>query len=82
MANIEKNLEKKHLIAGLFGLICPMPVFGEALLAYSLYPIEKEIFKEDTLTFFASFATSTLIRLPAYNRFYLPIISYCKIFMN
>ena len=75
----QSPLETKHLVAGGLGMLCPVPIVGEAAVAYFLNPIVKEtgIVGNDSLkTTVASLAVASLMRLELYKPVYLPIIDY------
>jgi hypothetical protein len=72
-------LETKHLIAAGTGMLLPIPVLGEAVLAYGLYPIIKEtrICGNDSFTnSVASIAVAGLARIELYQPFYLPTLDF------
>jgi len=71
-------LETKHLVALGAGMLLPIPVIGEAVLAYGLYPIIKEtgIIKNDPImNSVTSLATAGLTRAYLYEPFYLPSLN-------
>ncbi|MFA5993317.1 MAG: hypothetical protein WC796_06430 [Candidatus Pacearchaeota archaeon] len=75
------GLETKQLAALAAGMLCPIPVLGEAVLAYGLNPIIKQtgLVKDNTpmnATF--SLAVAGLTRLSFYGPFYLPMIHYAS----
>lgn len=70
-------LETKHLVSLGAGMLMPIPVLGEAILAYGLYPVVKEtkVFGHDPLLNQAvSLAAAALARIEFYKPFYLPIL--------
>jgi hypothetical protein len=72
-------LETKHLIAMGAGIFLPVPVLGEAILAYGLYPIIKEtrICGNDSfMNSAASVAVAGLTRIELYQPFYLPTLDF------
>jgi hypothetical protein len=85
MTRKKSPLETKHLIAGGLGMLCPIPVVGEATVAYFLNPIVKQtgIFGNDSLkTSAASLAIAALMRIELYQPIYLPILDYASKFFN
>ena len=79
----QSPLETKHLVVGGLGMLCPIPVVGEAAVAYFLNPIIKEtgIVGRDSLKIgAASLATAALIRFELYQPLYLPMIEYASKF--
>jgi len=81
----QSPLETKHLIVGGLGMLCPIPIFGEAAVAYFLNPIVKQtgIFGNDSLkTSAASLAIATLMRIELYQPIYLPILNYASQLFN
>lgn len=75
----EFRLKQKHLVSGLAGMLCPIPIIGEILLSGLLYPVLKEIpiFEKNIATpIIAAIATSTLTRLQFYEIMYLPMLNY------
>jgi len=77
--NIEmppQKLKTKHLVSGLAGMLCPIPVVGEALVSGLLYPIYDEIFQKSNpvLNITASMAAAGLMRMKLYEIAYLPMM--------
>jgi len=83
------SLSKLELTCGIAGILCPLPVIGEALLAGFFYPIIKQIplFEEkksdglSTSAVIASLCTSALTRIQLYPVFYDPIMHYVQKFL-
>jgi len=75
----QSPLETKHLIAMGAGMLLPVPVLGETILAYGLYPVIKEtrICGNDSFTnSVASIAVAGLARIEIYQPFYLPTLDF------
>lgn len=72
----QQKLKTKHLVSGLAGMLCPVPLVGEALVSGFLYPIYDEMFKNSNpaLSFTASMATAGLMRFQLYEPIYFPMM--------
>ena len=76
-------LETKHLISAGVGMLCPIPIVGEAMVAYGLYPMIKEtgVCGTDLLmNSAASLAVAGLTRMEFYKPFYLPAMDFISKF--
>jgi len=85
---VKEGLSNLELFCGVAGMLCPVPVAGEALLAGFLYPIVKEIpiFKpkinEGNFPAIAvSFCSAGLARFQLYPIIYEPMINYLQRFL-
>lgn len=78
MSQPDLEIKATHLIAGLAGMLCPIPIAGEAILSYFFYPILRDsgIVGEGPQCAVASFAVSGLTRLCFYKDYYLPATDY------
>jgi hypothetical protein len=75
----QSPLETKHLVVMGAGMFLPIPVIGEAILAYGLYPLVKEtgICGNDSFAnSAASIAVAGLTRISFYEPFYLPALDF------
>ncbi len=77
--NKDSPLETKHLISGAAGMLCPLPIVGEALVAYGLYPVVRNVKllgNNPVSQSAASLAVASLARLSFYAPFYIPAMNY------
>ena len=79
----KKGLSALELGCGVAGMLCPIPVVGEALFARFLYPIVNEIplfhQKNNEMNFPAiavSVCVSALARFQLYQPVYEPMLNY------
>jgi len=72
-----QKLKTKHLLSGLAGMLCPIPVVGEALVSGLLYPIYNEMFNNQNpvLNITSSMATAGLMRMKLYEIAYFPLLN-------
>ncbi len=86
--NNPEKLSTLELACGAAGMLCPIPVVGEALLARFFYPIIKQIplFQpvDSKDSNFSSAVVSVCVagiaRFQMYESFYLPMMDYAQRF--
>jgi hypothetical protein len=77
MANKPLKISRTQLASGLVGMLCPIPVVGEAALTGFMYPIVREIgvFGDSKpASLVASFCISGLTRYKLYEPVYMPML--------
>ena len=62
-------------------MLCPIPIVGEAMLAYGLYPVIESTIKDHLISSVTSLAVAGLARANFYQPFYIPAMDFIsKIF--
>lgn len=85
MSTKPSQLETKHLVSAGLGMLCPVPLVGEAMLAYGIYPVIKEtgLFgRDEVLNSITSLAVAGLARFELYKPVYLPILEWASQFIK
>ncbi len=71
------KMSKLEIGAGLFGMLCPIPILGEASLAYFLNkPITQAGLVKGAAAPIASLAIAALTRASFYQPVYIPILNF------
>ncbi|MFA5259177.1 MAG: hypothetical protein WC979_05565 [Candidatus Pacearchaeota archaeon] len=86
MANKKlEKISKTELVSGLIGMLCPIPIIGEAFLSRFLYqPVKSTGFFGESMpsNLLASACVAGLIRFQAYQPVYIPVINYVSKIFN
>jgi hypothetical protein len=80
-----EEISKTQLVSGLIGMLCPIPVVGEAFLTGFLYPTVKQIgiFGESKpASLVASVCVAGLTRFKLYEPIYIPMLDYFSRILN
>ena len=80
----DKKFTILQLTSGLLGMLCPIPVVGEAFASGLLYPIFNEGITKDepAASAVASMATAGLMRMKLYEPIYFPMIEYAQSYFS
>lgn len=80
-----EKISKTQLASGLVGMLCPVPILGEAFLSGFLYqPVKSTGFFGESMqtNLLASACVAGLIRFQAYQPVYMPMIDYASKIFN
>ena len=79
-----EKFTKTQIGMGLVGMLCPIPLVGEALTAKIIYPILNEDILKDNPgpNIVASLATAGLMRMKLYEPIYFPMMEFAKSYFS
>jgi hypothetical protein len=80
-----EKISKTQLASGLVGMLCPVPILGEAFLSGFLYqPVKSTGFFGESMpaNLLASACVAGLVRSQLYTPMYMPMIDYVSKVFN